>query len=201
MGAGGGREAAAWGPAGCGALPPSFPLPSTPSSVPQALPPTLSWRFRAARRTPLAPHTHPGPHSPSCGPKFFQAAPPRPSGPHPHPRYSTSHCSRFSGQVGLRGRNLVGGKGSSGSEFFCQWISLLSCPKEPLQISSQHLPFHLGHPGSVKFWGDLKRSPSGHSSRWPPGVRLCPAGRKVLASFHPISQALESRASWGRPWR
>lgn len=115
----GGREAAAWGPMGCGASPALLPSPQhTPSSGPQALPPTQS------------PHIliHPGPHSPPCGPKFFQAAPPSPSRPS-----QTSHLKLF--QVlwpsGLKGWEPGRRQRFPGSGFSCHWMSLLSCPTTP----------------------------------------------------------------------
>lgn len=128
---------------------------------------------------------HPGPHSPPCGPEFFQAAL---LVPHDPPRHPTTSSSRFSGLVEPGSRQRLPGSGVSATR-------CLFCPVPTTSPSLLSSPaFDLGHP--LVFWGDPKRGPPGHSSLWPPGVRLCPAGRKVLVHFHAISQALETRASW-----
>lgn len=89
------------------------------------------------------------------------------------------------------------GKGPPASGFFCHWLAFLLCPNRPLGAFSHYCPCHLGQLALEKFWEQLKRDPSGHFSPWPPGVRLCLAGRKVLVRFHPVGQALEVKASWG----
>lgn len=85
---------------------------------------------------------------------------------------------------------------------FLPWTSLLSCPNPPVpsdQTSSHHLPFHLGHPGSGEVVGRLEKGPpSSHSTPWPPGVRLCPAGKKVLVSSHPRQPGLGDQGKMGR---
>lgn len=168
MGAGGGREGSSclapnglWGVARSPFLSLAHPFlrPSGPATHPEP------------------PHTHTpwAPFSTLRGQNSFRQLLLVPYNP---PRHPTSSSSRFSGLVGLRGGSLVEGKGSPGSGFFLPLdVSfVLSQPPPPNLLSSP--PFLPWPSFLVKFWGDLKRGPSSHSSRWPPGVRLCPAGRK-----------------------
>lgn len=181
MEAGGKRGAAAWGPVGCGmdpALLPSHQYP--PSSGPWALPPTLSWksvplrRFWAAR-IPLArppTYSHPvGPIPHPVGQNSFRQSF---LAPHYPPRHSLFSWSRFSGLMCFHGSSLRAEEGVSG--FF--FVTAVFCPAPTTLHTSfcSHLLFHFGHPGSGAVLGRLEKGPSGHSSPWPPGVRLCPVG-------------------------
>lgn len=77
------------------------------------------------------------------------------------------------------------------------WVSDVSSasppPSTPLLVIS---PFTLAILALEKFWGYPKRGPSGHFSPWPPGVRLCPAGKMVL-----VNRSNSPTPQSARPWR